>query len=57
MDYSSAAPACGAAFIFCYMVKNLLFDLGGVVVDIDRQRCVDAYAALGLENPDSYFGL
>ncbi len=39
------------------MIKNLLFDLGGVIIDIDRQRCVDAYAALGLPDPDSYFGL
>lgn len=38
------------------MIKNLLFDLGGVIVDIQRQRCVEAFAALGLENADSYFG-
>ena len=40
-----------------FMIKNLLFDLGGVIVDIERQRCVDAFAKLGLQNPDSYFGL
>ncbi len=39
------------------MIKNLLFDLGGVIVDIERQRCVDAFMQLGLQNPDSYFGL
>lgn len=38
------------------MIKNLLFDLGGVVIDIKRQNCVDAFAELGLQNPDSYFG-
>lgn len=38
------------------MIKNLLFDLGGVIMDIDRQRCVDAFTALGLKNADSYFG-
>ncbi len=38
------------------MIKNLLFDLGGVIMDIKRQNCVDAFAALGLENADSYFG-
>lgn len=38
------------------MIKNLLFDLGGVIIDIKRQNCVDAFEALGLENPDSYFG-
>ncbi len=35
------------------MIKNLLFDLGGVIVDIERQRCVDAFMQLGLQNPDS----
>ena len=39
------------------MIKNLLFDLGGVIVDIERQHCVDAFAALGLQDPDSFFGL
>lgn len=38
------------------MAKNLLFDLGGVIVDIERQRCVDAFNKLGLKNADSYFG-
>lgn len=38
------------------MIKNLLFDLGGVIVDIERSRCVEAFRALGLENADSYFG-
>ncbi len=35
---------------------NLLFDLGGVIVDIERQRCVRAFEALGLADADSYFG-
>lgn len=35
---------------------NLLFDLGGVIVDIERERCVAAFAALGLADADSYFG-
>ncbi|MBO4978287.1 MAG: HAD family phosphatase [Muribaculaceae bacterium] len=38
-------------------LPNLLFDLGGVIVDIRRERCVDAFAALGLADADSYFGL
>lgn len=38
------------------MIKNLLFDLGGVIVDIERNRCVRAFEELGLENADSYFG-
>ena len=36
---------------------NLLFDLGGVIIDIERQNCVDAFVKLGLRNADSYFGL
>lgn len=39
------------------MIRNLLFDLGGVIIDIERRRCVEAFEALGLENADSYFGL
>lgn len=38
------------------MIRNLLFDLGGVVVDICRQHCVDAFDRLGLPDADSYFG-
>ncbi len=35
---------------------NLLFDLGGVIVDIRRQRCVDAFKALGFADIDHYLG-
>ncbi len=38
------------------MIRNLLFDLGGVIIDIERQRCVEAFEKLGLENANSYFG-
>lgn len=38
------------------MRKNLLFDLGGVIVDIERQRCVDAFVRLGLADADTYLG-
>lgn len=38
------------------MTRNLLFDLGGVIMDIERQRCVDAFRRLGLQDADSYFG-
>ena len=37
-------------------IRNLLFDLGGVVVDILRQNCVDAFVRLGLPDAESYFG-
>ena len=38
-------------------IKNLLFDLGGVIVDIERDNCVEAFARLGLPDAESYFGL
>ena len=34
------------------MIKNLLFDLGGVIMDIDRDRCVEAFRELGMERPE-----
>lgn len=39
------------------MIRNLLFDLGGVIMDLDRDRCVRAFKALGMENPDAFLGL
>lgn len=39
------------------MVKNLMFDLGGVIMDIDRNHCVKAFEKLGMENIDSFLGL
>lgn len=38
-------------------VKNLLFDLGGVVMDIDRSRCVRALEQLGMADADEFLGL
>lgn len=29
-------------------IKNLLFDLGGVIMDIERERCVKSLVALGM---------
>lgn len=37
-------------------MKNLLFDLGGVIMDIERQRAVDAFKAIGFKDADSYLG-
>ena len=36
--------------------KNLLFDLGGVILDLKREDCVRAFEALGMENAESVFG-
>lgn len=38
------------------MIKNLLFDLGGVIMDIERLHCVKAFRELGMENPDEFLG-
>lgn len=37
-------------------IKNLLFDLGGVIFDIEKQRCVDAFIRLGLPDTKAFFG-
>ena len=37
-------------------IKNLLFDLGGVIMDIRREDCVAAFSRLGLKNANDYFG-
>ena len=39
------------------MIKNLLFDLGGVIMDIDRDRCVEAFKELGMANADEFLGV
>lgn len=39
------------------MIKNLLFDLGGVIMDLDRGRCVKAFEALGMKDADDFLGL
>ena len=38
------------------MLKNLLFDLGGVIVDIRRQNCVNAFLQLGFSDIEAYLG-
>ncbi|MDE6628373.1 MAG: HAD family phosphatase, partial [Muribaculaceae bacterium] len=38
------------------MTRDILFDLGGVIVDIRRQDCVEAFRRLGFDNIDSYLG-
>lgn len=34
------------------MIKNLVFDFGGVIVDIDRENAVKAFEELGIMNAD-----
>lgn len=38
------------------MIKNLLFDLGGVIMDIRRENCVEAMEAIGMTDANEYLG-
>lgn len=38
-------------------IKNIIIDLGGVVIDLDRERCVRHFESLGLKGVDSMLGL
>ena len=38
------------------MIKNLLFDLGGVVMNIRRENCVRAFEALGMTDANNLLG-
>src|ERR1700722_8768177 len=37
-------------------IKNIIFDLGGVIMDIDVKQTMNAFSALGLKNIHEYFG-
>ena len=34
------------------MIKNIVFDFGGVIADISRERAVEAFVRIGLEDAD-----
>ena len=38
-------------------IRNLLFDQGGVIVDIERDRCLLELKRLGMKKPESLIGL
>lgn len=38
-------------------IKNLLVDFGGVLINLDRQRCVDNFRQLGVETIEEQLGL
>ncbi|MCM1348894.1 MAG: HAD family phosphatase [Firmicutes bacterium] len=38
------------------MIRNLMFDLGGVIMDIRRENCVAAFKELGMADPDEFLG-
>ena len=35
-------------------IKNIIFDFGGVLLNLDRQACIDAFVSLGFDNVDTY---
>lgn len=35
------------------VIKNLILDYGGVLIDLDRQRCVDHFKELGLADVET----
>lgn len=37
------------------LTRNLMFDLGGVIMNIDRDRCVAYFDKLGMDDADSFF--
>ena len=37
------------------MLKNIIFDLGAVLLNIDFQRTMDAFKNLGAENTNEFF--
>ena len=39
------------------MIKNIVFDFGGVIVDIDRDKAVQAFIKLGLTDADSWINI
>lgn len=38
------------------MIRNLLFDLGGVIFDLRKSACVEAFRELGLKDTNEFFG-
>ncbi len=37
-------------------IKNIIFDLGGVIINLDNQRTEDAFTAMGVKPFREYFG-
>jgi putative hydrolase of the HAD superfamily len=38
-------------------IKNIIFDFGGVLLDLDRQASLDAFVNLGLEDVEKYLNI
>jgi putative hydrolase of the HAD superfamily len=38
------------------MLKNIVFDMGGVLIDLNRNACIEAFRQLGFSDVDKYIG-
>ncbi len=38
------------------MLENVIFDMGGVLIDLNRKACIEAFRALGFTQIDDYIG-
>lgn len=38
-----------------YLIRNIIFDLGGVLLDIDYRKTIEAFGNLGVKNPESFY--
>lgn len=39
--------------IMAQTIKNIIFDMGGVLIDLDRQACADAFAEIGFPQAET----
>ncbi|MEI3341046.1 MAG: hypothetical protein V8R52_01645 [Coprobacter fastidiosus] len=37
-------------------IKTIIFDLGGVLMDLDKQKCIEAFEDLGFSDITEYLG-
>ena len=43
---------CQRNFRIRTMIKNILFDWGGVLIHLDKSRCAEAFARMGVKVSD-----
>ena len=55
MGPQSVPTKTGRFFNMMAATKNIIFDLGGVLLDIDYQKTIDAFKKLGLQNFEAMF--
>ena len=37
-------------------IKTIMFDMGGVLINLNKQACIDAYKALGYDRVEEFIG-